>query len=81
MISEEAKEVAIDMIANGGLDWVLGEIAKNLEDIKEQLMLANQLKAEEMARDQVVPSDFSLDLVHELLEKHWSTRKVIYGDD
>lgn len=76
MASEEAKEVEIDMTANGGLDWVLHEIAKNLGDISDQLMVANQLKAEEMVRGQRASVDFKYEkgldvhLVHELLVKH-----------
>ena len=50
MASEEGKEVEIDMTANGSLDWVLHEIAKNLDDISFQLMVANRLKAEEISR-------------------------------
>ena len=72
MASEETKEVEIDMIDNGGLDWVLHEIAKNLGDINDQLMVANRLKAEEISRKGESTSDMS-DERDRLLWKHWES--------
>ena len=73
MASDKSGRVDIDMLADE-----VSRIVSSLESIKDQLILANRLKADEIARsEQVAPAAVGLaSETNSILYKHW---RVVSG--
>jgi hypothetical protein len=70
MVSDIESRIEIDIDEDGNLHCLLGDIARSLELIKDELTMANRLKAEELVANRRAGS---MDNVDALLLEHWSS--------